>query len=275
MDKNIEKILDLLPIEVKRFYISNQDKNITEIRVRAGFDIKICVDGRYIKLAGVVMDEKQLMDLFYCFCDYTISAYENQIQKGFITLKGGHRAGVAGAFSINNNGKIILQKLYSMNIRIAGSTVWNIPYELLNTEKGFLIAGGPHSGKTTFIRSFCMLQHNKNIVICDERNEIYSPLINHDFLINIPKASAVEQAVRTMNPDIIICDEIGNEREAAAILNAVNNGAAFICSVHAYDLKSLYRKPYIKNLIDSRVFEKILFLKNYNGNFIIEDIIDV
>ena len=147
--------------------------------------------------------------------------------------------------------------------------------KLLNTEKGFLIVGGPHSGKTTFIRSFCMLQHNKNIVICDERNEIYSPLINHDFLINIPKASAVEQAVRTMNPDIIICDEIGNEREAAAILNAVNNGAAFICSVHACDLKSLYRKSYIKNLIDSRVFEKILFLKNHNGNFIIEDIIDV
>ncbi len=275
MDKNIEKILDNLPCAVKHYFIRNKDKNITEIRVRAGFDIRLCADGKYIVVSDTVINEKQLFDIFYSFCSYTLPAYENQISNGFITLQGGHRLGIAGVYSKDTDGKNILKKLYSMNIRLAGFARWTIPDELLNTRKGFLIAGAPHSGKTTFIRSFCRINESSNIVICDERNEIYSPDINHDFIINMPKAVAIEQAVRTMNPDIIICDEIGNETETRAIINAVNNGAAFICSVHAHSIESLYLKPNIKALLSAQIFEKIVFLKNIDGVFFIKDIVNV
>lgn len=275
MDKSIEKILNRLPVTVKSFYIDNIQKNITEIRIRAGFDIKVCVDGDYKIIDKSVIDEHQLFELFYSLCEKTVSAYENQISNGYITLEGGHRVGIGGLFVKDTYGRQVIQKVTSLNIRLANYRMWKIPFDISTLEKGLLIAGGPHSGKTTFIRTICHDVTDKIIVVCDERNELLSEEINQDYIANIPKEKAIEQAVRTMNPDIIICDEIGNEEETKAILSAVNNGAVFICTVHAFDYNSLLNKPNVAKLLNSDVFDKIVFLENSKDKFSVKEIINV
>ena len=64
MDKNIERILNLLPQPVKNFYIENIHRNITEIRVRSGFDIKVTADGKHITIQNTVTDKKFLENLY-------------------------------------------------------------------------------------------------------------------------------------------------------------------------------------------------------------------
>ena len=275
MDSSIERILNQLPFAVKKFYIDNIDCNITEIRIRRGFDIKISVNGHYISVGNSNVDKSFIEKLYYFFCDYTVSAFEDQTSQGFITLAGGHRVGLSGKFSTDIYGKTVFSEILSLNIRLAGFHHIDIEKEILEFNKGLLIAGPPHSGKTNIIRNICNVLSNKNIVVCDERNELYSPIPDCDFIINLPKHIAVMQALRTMNPDYIICDEIGSDKETTALLNGLNSGVSFVCTVHANDIKSLKNKPNINVLLDCGVFDKIVFLDRERNNFYIKEIYDL
>lgn len=275
MDKNIKSILDRLPDKVENFYLNNPDKNITEIRIRVNFDIKICIDGRYISVEDTALTQKEINKLFLSFCDNTLSAYEDQIAQGFITLAGGHRVGIAGKFTNDIYGKTVISSIQSLNIRLANYHSWRIDDEILHFTQGLLISGPPHSGKTTFVRSLCRYLQGQNIAVCDERNEIYSQDINADFIVNLPKAVAIAQATRTLNPDIIICDEIGSEKETKEILSSVNSGVKFVCTVHSSSIDSLHSKPNMALLLAANIFDKIVLLGNEDNNFYIKEIRDV
>ncbi|MBE6865973.1 MAG: hypothetical protein E7492_03325 [Ruminococcaceae bacterium] len=275
MDKTIERILDKLPHAVQTFCVENYERNITEIRIRHGFDVKVAVNGQYIVIENSIADKSFIEDLFYFFCDDTVSAFEDQTSQGYITLPGGHRVGISGKFNTDLYGKTVVSEILSLNIRLAGFHPVHINKKVLDFNKGLLIAGSTHTGKTNFIKNICKLLSNKNIVICDERNELYSPFLDCDFIINQPKHIAVMQALRTMNPDYIICDEIGSDNETTALLNSLNSGVAFVCSVHADNMQSLKNKPNINVLLNYDVFDKIVFLARNENNFYIKEVYDL
>ena len=56
-----------------------------------------------------------------------------------------------------------------------------------------------------------------------------------------------------MNPEVIICDEIGDE-EAAKILAAQNSGVPLIASAHGASFDEIMRRQGIKRLYDCKVF---------------------
>ena len=124
------------------------------------------------------------------------------------------------------------------------------------------LLGENGSGKTTFIRSLCYRLNFMNYTVCDERNEIFHSDLKGDFIINIPKADAVVRAVRVLNPEVIICDEIGNSEETQSLLAAMHSGVRFVCSVHSESLDELYKKKNILPLIESGVFDKLILLEN-------------
>lgn len=275
MENNIENILNILPLQLKKYFCENGDRNLTEIRIREGFDIKVSADGQYVTIKNTKTDKQYINNLYYKFCDNTVSAYEDQTGQGFLTLEGGHRVGLTGKFITDNQGKTIVSDVYSMNIRLCRLHIINVDNQIMNFRKGLLIAGRPHSGKTNYIRNICNLLHNKNVVVCDERSELYSPQLDCDFIINLPKHVAVMQALRTMNPDYIVCDELGTEKETASLLNGLGSGVKFICSVHAENYEDFANKPNIKLLLDSKVFDKIVFLERAENNFFVRDIYDL
>lgn len=274
MDKSIEKIMEILPRKVSDFFNGNTGKNITEIRIRKGFEIKVSVDGVYHTLKETIIDEKEINKIFYSLCNNTVSAFEEQLSHGFITLEGGHRVGVTGKF-IKDENNYLLTDVYSMNIRISHFCKLEIEKNILDFKKGLLIAGKPHSGKTTYIKNICYCLQDKNIAVCDERNELYSRQINCDYIINMPKHIAVQQAVRTLNPEYIVCDEIGNNDEIIPITNGVISGVKFICSVHRSSIQELYQKSDISYLLSASVFDRIVLLDSYKNNFYIKEILDV
>ena len=274
MDKDILNILNKLPHTVTDFYLDNKDKNITEIRIRQNSNICACCNGQNIHINNSFVNSIDLQNIFFELCNKSVYAFENQISQGFITLNG-HRIGIAGNFIVNDNDSKTLQQVTSVNIRLSKHIDIAINDEVMGFKTGLLICGKPHSGKTTFIRRLCSRLNGKNYTVCDERNEIFTDTLTGDFISGMPKHIAILQAVRTMNPEYIICDEIGSRAEAEKILSAMHTGVKFICSVHCDNLKDLYLKPNIKLLLDNYVFDKAILLENNNNSFYVKEVKDV
>ena len=66
--------------------------------------------------------------------------------------------------------------------------------------------------------------------------------------------------LRAMAPQAILCDEIGNERDAQALENAARCGVGLLASAHAGAWTDVLRRPILKRLYDKATFERYLLL---------------
>lgn len=114
-----------------------------------------------------------------------------------------------------------------------------------------------------------------NVSVIDERGEIawvYKGIpqnnigIRTDVLSDIQKDIGMKMVVRSMAPQVIIADEIGSQRDIEAINYALCCGVKGIFTAHGNDFSDLLLNPVIKNLIDKKIFERIIVLnKNKKG----------
>ena len=91
-----------------------------------------------------------------------------------------------------------------------------------------------------------------------------------DVMRGYPKAKAVELAVRTLSPEIIVCDEIGDESECRALLETAGSGVPIIASAHGKSLTDLLSRPQIKRLFENGVFEIALGIERKAGSTVFE-----
>lgn len=191
-------------------------------------------------------------------------------------MQGGHRAGICGTAVFDNEKIVNIRDISSINIRIAREHI-NSSSELLSKvksiSKGLIICGSPCSGKTTVLRDLARklsLEQDMKVSIVDERGEIAGTVKGVcqndiglcDVLDGYSKADGIIHSIRSMSPDVVICDEIGGFDDVKAILQSANSGVSFIATVHADNEDELIKKPFIKELIKSNVFEKAVFLHN-------------
>lgn len=253
--------------------------NITEIRLRANRKVQFTVNGKQETAGYISVSQKEIEDILYAMCQRSMNVYEDEISKGYVTLKNGHRVGLGGEFYYNSKAeKYLLKQVKSLNIRIAKDVAYfeNQDKLFCQSPASTLVVGPPHSGKTSFLKLYArIISENYRVVICDERAELVVENLDCDVLQGIKKADAIAMATRTLNPQFIICDEIGSKQEAEEILSAVNTGVNFICSVHGENVSQILRRPGIKLLIDNKVFDTAVMLRQKNGSFFIEDIRDV
>ena len=264
-------------------------KNDTyEIRLRAGKPIVLY--GKYgclfLKKSGetssqtgeddYVCKPEIISEAFNRLCCYSVYSHIESIVNGYITFQGGHRAGITGTAVIGGDGEVTSVKdISSVNIRIARQVKGSadkifsrIGYE----STSLIIAGPPSSGKTTVLRDYVrqMSDRMKKICLIDERQEIacmngifcqHDVGVNTDVLNNYPKSKGIMNALKTMSPDIIALDEIGEKEEIDGIYKGVNSGVHFVTTVHAVNYADLLKRPQIKQLLDTGAFSKIILLK--------------
>ena len=128
--------------------------------------------------------------------------------------------------------------------------------------RGTLIYSPPGVGKTTLLRAlaqrFSRGERAMRVVLADSRRELADGEFSSDTMISVlsgyPKGKDIEIATRSLNPQMIVCDEIGNEREARAILSAAACGVPVIASVHGDNLSQLIRRPGVDLLHANGVF---------------------
>ncbi len=246
-------------------------------------DVFVCENSRisFIPDSSVyTVTINDIEECFHCVCSYSVHTYQNSIRKGYVTLSGGHRAGIAGTAVCDEKGVSSIRDISSINIRISREFIGCADSLFnrikLNGMKSLIIAGPPSSGKTTVLRDLARLIAGEEggfqkTVIIDEREEIAACSnglpgndigISSDVLTGYPKKESILQAVRTMAPENIIIDEIGNVDEAAAIEEGLNTGVNFFLSVHASQKNELLRRPQIKKLLNTGAFKNIVLLSD-------------
>ena len=75
------------------------------------------------------LDALQIEEIFYTLCNGSVHTYEKELAEGYLTTAVGNRVGVAGQFVQREGQCIALQKVTSLNLRIARSCNIHLPLE--------------------------------------------------------------------------------------------------------------------------------------------------
>lgn len=254
---------------------------IHEIRLRAGCLIWVNVGGSLCPAAQLPgcpavlktlrPTQAQVEEAFYHLCDGSVHTHQSELAGGYITLPGGHRVGVGGKYLVHPEDGIILQTVHSLNLRIARIRQIPLPHQLVQQLKvhfvGMLVAGEPDSGKTTLLRNMIsfLAEQGKAVSVIDEREELWPPSCRYsrppvDFIAGLPKGQAIQMALRTLAPQVIVLDELGSMEEVKQLEQGFFGGVDCIASLHAANLEETLCRPQVMYMKQNKMLRVLVQL---------------
>ena len=253
--------------------------HVQELRLRTGCAVTFTVQGRQCSasalpgcppaLAAMRLDALQIEEIFHTLCNGSVHTHERELSEGYLTTAAGNRVGVAGQFVQREGHGITLQKVTSLNLRIARScTIRLLPVldKLLEQHfTGLLVVGEPGSGKTTLLRTIArtLAERQRLVAVVDERNELFPPeqaLPPLERIGGVDKARAVQMALRTLAPQVILLDELGSLEETMALEQGFFGGVDFIASIHAPDAAQARCRPQVQALLQRGMLRQLVVL---------------
>lgn len=227
--------------------------------------------------------------------DNSLYAFEEEIRRGFITIPGGHRVGLAGQVVMERGEVKTIKDFSSLSFRIAreikdcSHPFLHHIYRQQNMPGNTLFISAPRCGKTTILRDVARNISLGNrwgppcsVSLIDERSELagsYQGRVQMDLgprtdvLDACPKALGMMMAIRALGPQVIISDEIGRREDVEALQECVNAGVAVISSVHAGNLTEAQQRPILKEILSSGAFKTIITLSRRQGPGTVEEIV--
>lgn len=282
----IRKLVKNLPADIK--------SQTQELRLRVNRPVSVCCTGGIYFLSNsgrllcrpgddmLVAEKEDLEESFRTICSYSIYSHQNEIRNGYITLSGGHRVGISGTAVCRDNEITGMRDVSSINIRIARE-IPGAADELFRVLKssissGLLLAGAPASGKTTILRDVArqlssgICGNIKKVTVVDERGELAGTYMGvpqndlgfcSDVLDGYPKAEGILQAIRSLSPDFILCDELGGNDEVKAVEQGLNAGVSIISSIHAGSMEDLLHRKQAIALLETGAFGSVAMLDGH------------
>ena len=267
-----EKIRNIIEVYIK-------EKSIEEIRVGIKKPLILRLHNKEV-LTSYIVNKEDFKYIIQRISNFSLYAYEEEIKQGFITIKGGHRVGIAGECVMENNKIKTINNISSLNIRIsreiigASKNIIKFIFEN-NRVNNTLIISPTKCGKTTLLRDISRNLSNKGkrIAIIDERSEIagcYKGVpemdvgIRSDVLDNCLKSKGIIMAIRSLAPDVIICDEIGSKEDIESLVMAFNSGVSVISTLHGFDIQDLFCRNVFKDILDNKILDLVIVLSNRN-----------
>ena len=234
------------------------------------------------KNSGDCMLAKDLEDIVYHICRSSLYAYEEEMKKGYLTIEGGCRVGIAGQAVLDNSGMVkTIRNISFINIRIphevlgASAAVLSQLYKD-NKIRNTLVISPPGYGKTTFLRDLVREISNGNrygsgmqCCVIDERSEIAGSFrgvpqldvgMRTDVLDGCPKAVGMMMVLRSMAPQMIAVDELGTDEDVKALFSVIRSGCQMIATIHGEGLEDLKTKVFFKDVMREKVFERYVVI---------------
>lgn len=254
--------------------------SLQEIRIRVERPVLVnCGNQEYRSVKTI--NSAQMKEILAYLSNYSLYACEDEIRQGFLSLPGGHRVGLAGRTVIREGRVKTITDISSVNIRFArevkGCADRVLPYlwkrdQLLHT----LIASAPGCGKTTLLRD-CIRQISNgyaghagiSVGVVDERSEIAGSYqgtfgndvgLRTDVLDGCPKSEGLMLLIRSMAPGVVAVDEIGGSQDINALASAMNCGCVLMATVHGSRMEDLKSRPFLKEMVETGMFERYVFL---------------
>jgi stage III sporulation protein AA len=301
------EILSYLPLHMQRLLNNLKPEEyqlLEEIRLRCGQPLLVRIGERELAvgedrltsnlLHGYRVKQEDICRVIASISDNSLYAFEEDIRRGFITIPGGHRVGLAGQVILKQNHIELIKNFASLCFRVAREvkgcarsvmpSIFNTPQILNNT----LIVSPPRCGKTTLLRDItrCISAGSQrpgmNVAVVDERSEIAGcyhgvPQLDvgprTDILDGCPKDIGMMMAIRSLSPQVIITDEIGTQADAGAVMECIHAGVHIISTAHAESLEELRRRPILRKLMADGVFKLVIILSRRNGPGNIDQVI--
>lgn len=287
---------DLFPIDKQGFWknVVKHIEQIREIRIRVEKPIILYLNQKEVSLDkngnflysinnGYRFHYNELQQLIDFWCMDSRYAFQEEIKKGFLTVKGGHRIGICGEVIYDAMGKLqSIKHISSVNIRIAHEIIdaaksimeyINRKDSVVNT----LIISPPGIGKTTLLRDIVRMlsdgngeQKGKSVAVVDERGEIAAcyqgiPQLNvglrTDILYGCDKELGMRMLLQSMAPEVIVVDELVSKREKRIIREMMGRGCAVIATMHGENKIDTVKYG---NLYEG--FQLLVFLYKQNGS---------
>lgn len=279
---------------------------LEEVRIREDRPLEINSGGKfyYLKPNGELTENPaeafrtgreeshRLLDLITNHSVYTM---EEELRKGFITLPGGHRVGIAGRTVLSGGRVDHIRDISGFNFRIAreikGASEGVLPYLLDHQRKQVyhtLIVSPPQQGKTTLLRDLARVLGSGGtggkaswpslkVAIIDERSEIagcrsgvpsFDVGPRTDVMDACPKAEGIMMMIRSMSPDVILVDEVGRPEDAAALEEALHAGVKVIAAAHGSGIgQGTPLSPLLASIAGGKLFERYVSLKRGERGF--------
>ncbi len=304
-----EEILQIFPdaMRPKWRMVAERADELQEIRLRAGKPITVLLRNRewFLTAAGELTrnvdkaarsKEQELETVINHVCQYSLYAYADEIKRGFLTIPGGHRIGLAGQVILEQGDHIRnIKYIRYLNIRVSheirGAADSVIPFlyqdrQILNT----LIISPPGGGKTTMLRDIIrqlsdgtIYGAGVNVSVVDERSEIAGSYmgiaqndvgIRTDVLDACPKCEGMMMLIRSMAPSVLAVDELGSRDDVEALKAASGCGCKIVATIHGNSVAEVGCKSYMEEIMKDKLFERYLVLTRRAGACAIEGIYD-
>ncbi len=248
---------------------------VDEVRIRVGKKAGVSSGSKNIQLP-IVMTQSSVDTIVDAICECSLYAHADSINSGYITLSGGVRVGLVGRASVCD-GKIVgVYDISGLCFRVPRRimSVGGVVCDLLrSTGRGVLVYSPPGQGKTTLLRSVSAAMASGGdawrVCVIDSRAELGFALESSELCIDVltgyPRPLGIEICARSMNAQLIVCDEIGTLDEAEAIIAAQNCGVPLLASAHASTLCGLLRRTGIKRLDEAGVFGAYVGIRRAAG----------
>lgn len=236
---------------------------ITEIRLNEGAEIHITTD-KHSEFLPMICSREDMRYIVRSLCGNSVYSHSDTIKEGFITTSDGIRAGVAGR-AVSDKGIVSgITDITSIVMRIprrfpgAADDLCSL-LEKYKWRGSVLVYSRPSGGKTTLLRELAAVMGNKDTfrktVVVDSRCEISCGIegTGVSVLLGYPRHKGIEIAVRTLSPELIICDEISSDEDISATLECLGTGVTLVASVHATK-EDIFSRKVVKELLPYGLF---------------------
>ena len=300
-----ESVRRLFPQDRQQFWraVIEDAGRIREIRLRVERPVEIRrVDGDcYLDAEGNFtgrqeaahcMDRRELEAILMHICHDSPYAFEDELKQGFLTVPGGHRIGLAGQVVQDENGRIRTMKhIGYLNIRIShqifGVAEGILPYVYEKGElQNVLIVSPPGCGKTTLLRELVrkvsdgsIYAKGMQVSVVDERSELAGSYLGvpqndlgsrTDVLDACPKAQGMLLLLRSMAPQVLAVDELGDAEDLAALRAAAACGCKTMATAHGANLEDVTER--FRGSGEWCLFDRIILLGKQDGQPVVERI---